>query len=66
MDDKKKGINQQAAEAQKNKETENAKQARTEAEKDLVNDAEFTAHNDNDDLDEAESARLGEENNGLV
>jgi hypothetical protein len=60
------GINHLAAEAQKNREMENAKQARTEAEKDLVDDAEFTAHNANEDLDEEESAKLGENNNGLV
>lgn len=60
------GINHLAAEAQKNKDMKNAKQAKSEAEKDLGQDAEFTAHNKNDDLDEAESARLGEDNNGLV
>ena len=60
------GINHLAAEAQKTRAKENAEQARTEAEKDLVDDAEFTAHNENDDLDEEESARLGENNNGLV
>lgn len=35
--------------------------AHTEAEKDMNNDAELTAHNDNDDLDEGETARLGED-----
>ena len=33
--------------------------AHNEAEKDITGDAEFTAHNVNDDLDEGESARLG-------
>jgi len=37
-----------------------------QADKDMSDDAEFTAHSKNDDLDEGESARLGEENNGLV
>ena len=60
------GINHLAAEAKKNNEMKRAKQAKAEAEKDLVDDAEFTAHNPNDDLDEAETARLGENNNGLV
>ena len=32
----------------------------------MIDDAELTAHSKNDDLDEGESARLGEENNDLV
>jgi len=43
----------------------NAK-AHQEAEKDMSNDAELTAHSPNDDLDEGETARLGEDNTGLV
>ena len=39
--------------------------AHEQAEKDMVDDAEFVANNKNDDLDEAESARLGE-NTDLV
>ncbi|MBD0333770.1 MAG: hypothetical protein ICV66_14080 [Chitinophagaceae bacterium] len=35
--------------------------AHTEAEKDMEDDAEFTASSPNDDLDEGETARLGEE-----
>lgn len=35
--------------------------AHSEAEKDMEDDAEFTATSPNDDLDEGESARLGEE-----
>ncbi len=35
--------------------------AHKEAEKDMDNDAELTAHSPNDDLDEGETARLGEE-----
>jgi hypothetical protein len=34
--------------------------AHQQAEKDMADDAEFVAHNKNDDLDEGESARLGE------
>lgn len=35
--------------------------AHKEAEKDMDNDVELTAHSPNDDLDEGETARLGEE-----
>ena len=35
--------------------------AHDEAEKDMEDDAEFTASSPNDDLDEGETARLGEE-----
>lgn len=37
-----------------------------QADKDINNDPEFTAHSKNDDLDEGESARLGEEKTDLV
>ncbi|HEV8506894.1 MAG TPA: hypothetical protein VGQ53_15895 [Chitinophagaceae bacterium] len=37
-----------------------------QADKDINNDAEFTAHSKNDDLDEGETARLGEGKNDLV
>ena len=36
-----------------------------QADKDMNSDAEFTAHSKNDDLDEGESARLGEEKTDL-
>ena len=39
--------------------------AHRQAEKDISKDAELTAHNRNDDLDEGETARLGEKT-GLV
>ena len=39
--------------------------AHHQAEKDMADDAEFVAHNKNDDLDEGETARLGE-NTDLV
>jgi len=41
------------------------KNALQQADKDMIDDAELTAHNKNDDLDEGETARLGE-NTGLV
>ena len=37
-----------------------------QAEKDMTKDAELTAHDKNDDLDEGETARLGEDKNDLV
>ena len=40
--------------------------ARNEADKDMTDDADFTAQSKNDDLDEGESARLGEEKTDLV
>jgi hypothetical protein len=40
--------------------------ARKTADKDMNEDAEFTAHSKNDDLDEGESARLGEDKTDLV
>jgi hypothetical protein len=40
--------------------------ARKEAEKDIMEDAELTANSKNDDLDEGETARLGEEDTDLV
>ena len=41
------------------------KTAHDQAEKDMEDDAEFTANSPNDDLDEGETARLGEET-GLI
>ena len=37
-----------------------------QADKDIANDAELSAHSPNDDLDEGETARLGEDRTGLV
>jgi len=42
-----------------------AQRAHEEADRDMEDDAEFTASSPNDDLDEGESARLGE-NTDLV
>ncbi len=47
------------------KENENVAAAYKEASKDIEEDPEFSAKSPNDDLDEGESARLGE-NTGLV
>jgi len=47
-------------------EREKAVQAHEEAEKDMNEDAELTAHSPNDDLDEGETARLGEENTDII
>ncbi len=48
------------------KENKNIKAAHDEAEKDIDKDPELSTHSPNDDLDEGESARLGENKNGLV
>jgi hypothetical protein len=40
--------------------------AHTEAEKDMDNDADLSAHSPNDDLDEGETARLGEDMGGII
>lgn len=43
------------------KERQQAAAAHDEAEQDMEKDAEFTASSPNDDLDEGETARLGED-----
>jgi hypothetical protein len=40
--------------------------AHQEAEKDMLNDADLTGQSPNDDLDEGETARLGEDHTDLV
>ena len=40
--------------------------AHRQAEHDIDADPEFSAHSPNDDLDEGETARLGEEKTGLI
>jgi hypothetical protein len=40
--------------------------AHRQAERDISADPEFSAHSPNDDLDEGETARLGEEKTGLI
>jgi hypothetical protein len=45
---------------------ENVKAAHDQAEEDIEQDADFSLHSPNDDLDEGESARLGEDRNDLA
>ena len=47
-------------------EREQAANAHEQAEEDMESDAEISAHSPNDDLDEGESARLGEEKTDLI
>ncbi len=47
-------------------EKRNAARAHQSAEKDIDQDVEFSSQNPNDDLDEGETARLGEDKNDLV
>lgn len=42
-----------------------AEAAHEQAEKDIANDPEMSAHSPNDDLDEGETARLGDDKNDL-
>ena len=49
-----------------NQEKEKAIEAHDEAEKDMTEDAELTAHSPNDDLDEGETARLGEDVSDII
>ena len=48
------------------KEKEQSAAAHDEAERDMEDDAELTAGSPNDDLDEGETARLGEEKTDLI
>jgi hypothetical protein len=45
---------------------ENVAAAHEQAEEDIQQDAEFNSHSPNDDLDEGETARLGEDKTDLV
>ncbi|HKH62842.1 MAG TPA: hypothetical protein VKA49_18500 [Flavitalea sp.] len=45
---------------------EDVKAAHDQAEKDIEKDADLSIHSPNDDLDEGETARLGEEKTDLV
>ena len=49
-----------------NKDKEKAIEAHKEAEKDMDEDAELTAQSPNDDLDEGETARLGEDTSEII
>jgi len=48
------------------RDAEAATAAHDQAEKDMEADAELTAHSPNDDLDEEETARLGEDKTDLI
>ena len=48
------------------KEKEKNMEAHEQAENDMNEDAELTAHNPNDDLDEGETARLGENTDDII
>jgi hypothetical protein len=52
--------------AQDPKDKKVAEEAHTQADKDMEEDAEFTASSPNDDLDEAESAKLGDEDGATI
>lgn len=45
---------------------ENVFQAHIQAEKDIEQDPDFSSHSPNDDLDEGETARLGEDTTDIV
>jgi len=49
-----------------NTEREKAIEAHDQAEKDMDEDAELTAQSPNDDLDEGETARLGEDTGDII
>jgi hypothetical protein len=48
------------------KDEEKISEAGKQAQKDIDMDADLSTHSPNDDLDEGESARLGEDKNDLV
>lgn len=50
----------------KNSEREQAEKAHEAADKDIEQDPELSIHSPNDDLDEGETARLGEEKTDLI
>jgi len=47
-------------------EMEKARVAHEQADRDMAEDAELSAHSPNDDLDEGETARLGEDMGGII
>jgi hypothetical protein len=50
----------------KDQEKQQAANAHDAADKDMEQDADLTAQSPNDDLDEGETARLGEDTSGLI
>ena len=65
MDPNKKQKENETPRDQQSKENENISEAHRQAEEDMKDDAELTAQSPNDDLDEGESARLGENPSGF-
>ena len=65
MDPRNKNTEQRNANETQEKENENVAQAHQQAEDDMQKDADLSIHSPNDDLDEGETARLGE-NTDLV
>jgi hypothetical protein len=65
MDPRNKNTDQRNPNDAQEKENENVAQAHQQAEKDIEEDADLSIHSPNDDLDEGETARLGE-NTDLV
>lgn len=51
---------------EKNKEQQNTAGAYNEAQKDIEQDPDLSVHSPNDDLDEGETARLGDNKTDLV
>jgi hypothetical protein len=49
-----------------NREREESRSAHEEADKDMDDDPDISIHSPNDDLDEGETARLGEDTTDLV
>ena len=49
-----------------NSEREAASKAHDQAEHDIAEDPDLSLHSPNDDLDEGETARLGEDGGGLI
>ena len=45
---------------------QHVKEAREQADADIENDADLSFHSPNDDLDEGETARLGEDVNDII
>lgn len=45
---------------------EHVKEAREQADKDISEDADLSIHSPNDDLDEGETARLGDPESGVL
>jgi hypothetical protein len=67
MDPRKKENNEnENVKDQQARENKNIAEAHDQAERDIEQDADLSIHSPNDDLDEGESARLGENPNGIL